>query len=524
MHELYIAGAAARRGRMMAKWARPFQASLRRWWWLLLIILLLGSYWLLPITGQVVVSSNAELARPLWPQMSISPANPQLGDKVTVAVTDNRPWTNVVLTIDGQPARFDHWQKHTELDAWTWMWTFAMPAPGSTRSRAEVLFYTDCQTGCQARGRLFLGQSTNESSVTTFALGQPTKLCVAFADPARDWKGRNGWVVDITYAQLADDQKDTYWTVNELAARVHAATAKGLRVLVRVDYDRGQSVPPANDFLALNAYLAYLRRLARDERLQSVVGFIIGSGFNARDSNMLAPDHPVTPAWYARIFNGYGEPVEHIDNGVQTIRSENMNLRVFVGPVRPWISDQTGSQRYKINVPWLNYMNSLVNRLDEGARAKAQAGFALAAPDGFAVNASGHPDAPELQGRNAAEEPRLSLPRADWNGAQAGFQVYQDWLNIINAYTMIRGLPVYINATNTLAPDGAPPAQNYPQGWLTAALDVINAEPQVQSLCWFLDLVPGDSRWDAFSLTRKPGRLIYAAEEFDALLSSRETK
>ena len=51
------------------------------------------------------------------------------------------------------------------------------------------------------------------------------------------------------------------------------------------------------------------------------------------------------------------------------------------------------------------------------------------------------------------------------------------------------------------------------------ALQAINQEPQIQALCWFLDAMPGDNTWDAFSLTQRPGRLVYAAEEFDALLT-----
>ena len=50
---------------------------------------------------------------------------------------------------------------------------------------------------------------------------------------------------------------------------------------------------------------------------------------------------------------------------------------------------------------------------------------------------------------------------------------------------------------------------------------VINTEPQVHTLCWFLDLMPGDDRWDDFSLTRQRGKLLYAAEEFDALLQQK---
>ncbi len=62
------------------------------------------------------------------------------------------------------------------------------------------------------------------------------------------------------------------------------------------------------------------------------------------------------------------------------------------------------------------------------------------------------------------------------------------------------------------------PAQNYPSGWLTSALEVVNGEPQIQTLCWFLDLIPGDTRWDDFSLARERGRMVEAAAEFDALL------
>jgi hypothetical protein len=80
-------------------------------------------------------------------------------------------------------------------------------------------------------------------------------------------------------------------------------------------------------------------------------------------------------------------------------------------------------------------------------------------------------------------------------------------------------MPVYITSANTFVSDeGIPPAQNYPRGWLTTALEVIDQEPQVQALCWFMDYFPHDVQWDYFSLTQHPGRLLDATEEFDALL------
>jgi len=313
--------------------------------------------------------------------------------------------------------------------------------------------------------------------------------------------------------------EEEHWGIDDLALRVHQAAEKGLLVLVRVDYDYGQSLPPEGDYLALTQYLQYLQRLVRDARMRDVYGYFLGSGYNALENNSLAPAHPVTPEWYARVFNGYGAEIAHADNAIQVMRAENPYVRVLVGPVQPWSTDQDGEQQYEIDVPWLNYMNTLVAELEEGARAKSAAGLSLTAPDGFAVQAPGRPDASELAGRDAGEEPQVDLERAEWDGAQAGFRVYRDWLGIVNAYSTTRGLPLYVTAANTFSPDEEiPPAQNYPRGWLTTALQVVNGEPQIKALCWFIDYFPHDTQWEWFSLTQQPGRLLDAAEEFDLLL------
>lgn len=469
---------------------------------LLLAIALIG-FWFLPIQGQVLVTSGRE-ALSVFPQVRVE-SNAQ---ESNLYLTDNRAWSNVGVTQDGKTVRPRDWQENPGGIV-TWRWIFAPNELNGT-----LVFYHSCQTGCLERARFVLG--AEKTNVETKLLN-PTKLGVVFANPSRDWHGRSGWNVRVTYATLADE-KDR--GIDELAAQVFQSTRKQLRVLVRVDYAPGQTLPPANDNVALSQYLDYLRRLARDDRLQSVYGYIIGSGFNDSGSNSLAPNSPLTPQWVARVFNGYGESISRSDNAIQVIRQENSQAKILVGPVRPFKTDQDGLKKNQMDVPWLNYMNTLVALLEESARAKAEAGFALTTPDGFAVNAPGRPDAPELNGRLGSDEPRYDLQRAEWKNAQVGFRVYRDWLEIINAYPSTRGLPVYINATNTFSPDAAiPPAQNYPRGWLTSAYEVINVEPQVQALCWFLDYDESpDGRWDAYSLTKGIGRVFDAAEEFDALL------
>jgi hypothetical protein len=489
---------------------------LRRWWWALLVPALLGSYWLLPISGQVTWVPGDQPASLSWPKMHLDPALPQPGEPVTLRVTDVVPWVHVLLAVDGQAVYPEAWPTHAG-DALVWKWPLTLDEDADT-----LVFYRDCHTGCVERGRLTLQRSAAQP--TPQATRVPTKLGVVFADPARDWHGRSGWDVELTYAQMAEEP---FWGIDDLAVRVRQANDLGLRVLVRVDYDQGQSLPPANDHLALTQYLDYLRRLARDERLRDVYGYFVGSGYNGLDSNAMAPERAVTPQWYARLFNGYGEPPEHDDNAVQVMRAEQAHARVLVGPVRPWNVDQETQPVYTIEVPWLNYFNALVAAVDEGAREKSAAGIPLAAPDGFALHVPGRPDAPELDAAGAADradEPRHDLRRSAWEGAQAGFRVYRDWLAIINAYPTTRGRPAFITSSNTFAPEeDIPPAQNYPQGWLTSALREVEAEPQIEALCWFLDADrSGDARWDWFSLAQGSGRMTYVAEEFDLLLQNTE--
>ncbi len=478
---------------------------LRKFGWLLLLVVASIAYWLLPIRGQVMIAPGDVTDWP-WPRLRLKPTAPQPGDRVEVVLTDMTPWTFVTLTVDGVPAQAQGQAVRSGV-VWTWRWTYTAPA-----APAEVIFYHDCHTGCVERGRFALGDPTPSPRPET----TPTKLGLVMPSLTRDWHGRSGWAVEITYARRAEEP---YWGVDDLATRVAAHHAQGLRVLVRVDYDQEQSLPPTDDYVALTEYLEYLRRLSRDARLREVYGYVLGTDYNTAEANGLAAGRPVTPEWYARLCNGYGEDVSHSDNAVQIVRAENPRVRVIVGPLQPWSADQDGALPYTINQPWLNAMNTLVARLDEAARAKAAAGIPLLAPDGFDVQAPGAPDAPEMAGVLRADEPSADLRRAAWGGARAGFGVYRDWLDIINAYSSTRGLPVYIISTNTYdRAANIPPAQNYPKGWLTTAMKMVNAEPQIVALCWFLDDFPHGDQWDWFSLTQRPGRLVDAAEELEALL------
>ena len=571
----------------MSRWG-PGRAwpDWRRYWWLALPALL-GLYGLLPVAGRVILLPGREApdllalpagqaghavllpgagSLPTWPLMRVAPEAPVPGQVATLWVTDTEPWAHMRLTVDGRPARYEPPPIQAEgsdggLPTWTWEWTFTMPASGA----GELVFYHDCDRGCVERGRLALSREVDRAtpnggereaggSLTgdaaeagapltgdaaeagadgTPSVGlRPTKLGLVFPHPDRDWHGRAGWAVELSYAREPDAP---YWGIDDLAGRVSAHLAAGQRVLLRVDYDRLQSVPPRGNEIALREYLGYARRLAADARLAGVHAFFYGSGYNAAEANGLAGELPVTPEWYARVFNGAGVDPAAGDNLVETVRGVAPGARLLIGPLRPFVADRHGLRSWAVDAPWLSDFESLVAALEAGAEAKAALGRP-GRPDGFALHVPGRPEAPELAGANPGQEPRLDWRRVDWSaldpglsrlapeagGARGGFAVYRDWLEIINSHPGSRGLPTYVTAANTYAPDdGTVPAEGYPEGWLTAAYETLLAEPQVEALCWFVDGIPGDTQWRGFQLTEPIGRSAAAAAEFDALLEAR---
>lgn len=476
------------------------------------ILLVLGAsalYWLLPIHGQILLVRQNWQQEQTWPQVRLDAERLLPGQEATVLISDPRPWPYVKLLVAGREATLQGYQSSTGpgSGAALWQWTYTFPLPETPSY--ELAFYRNCDSGCQPWTTASVGAPPTPSAPQPLL---PTKLGVVLANPARDWQGRSGWVVDLTYATLAEED---YWGIDDLASRVQGAAGRGLRVLVRIDYAQGQSLPPDGDSIALDHYLDYVRRLARDARLAGAYGYITGSGFNTNGANSLAPERHTTPEWVARVFNGYGTEPGRADNVLAVFRAENPAARVLVGPVTPWNEDQSGERAYDVDAPWLSYMNALVSGLDAAARAHAEAGVPLMAPDGFALQAPGRPELAD----GGAQEPRLDLALPEWPGAQAGFRVYTQWRDIVNAYSSTAGLPLFISATNTYHPAiGTPPAENYPTGWLETALQVANDDPQVAALIWFMDYFPHDDQWDFFSLSEQRGQMVDAAEEFERLL------
>lgn len=478
---------------------------------LLLLVVAVILYVLIPIPG--VVQYRSQPQQNAWPRVTFERVWKAVtnSDMLDIYVEDITPWVYVRLETDEFAAGtlIEH-GGFSEEQVWLWHWSIPWDD-----DITWLELYHSCHEGCQHWSTLYLRATPPEIELPPVRV--PTKLCVVLPNPDRNWHGRQGWVVEITYAALAEGE---FWGIHDLVRRVQRHIRNGLLVLVRVEYQQGQSIPPRNNVLQLEQYLRYARQLARDERLRGIYGYIIGSNFNTAASNSLAAGQYVTPEWYARVFNGYGVEPSLTNNAIQVIKNANPNINVLVGPVSAWNTDQDGREQFRINTPWLNYMNSILAYINESATTKSALGIDGAAPDGFAVQAFGRINHADVPAEEAFLEPRLSLRHNEWEAAQAGFQIYTDWLQIINSYPYTSGKPVFISATNTFdGTQSSVPAENYPPGWLTEAAHVIDQEPQIRSLCWFMDYFARDTQWSMFSLTDQPGQLAHAADEFELLLT-----
>ncbi|NTV65179.1 MAG: hypothetical protein HGA65_16845, partial [Oscillochloris sp.] len=411
----------------------------RRPWPILLALaaaLLGGLLAIAPIDGQFVITFDGASSAQTWPRFSVEPGDTRRSRPGWLYVYDTQPWSYVLIMSDTGPLiRDETWPSGS--GPWQWRWRLPEAAAGAR----SLVFYHSCATGCRERGRVALAAEPTTSEPAPVA----TKLGLVFPSLTRNWHGRAGWAVELTYV---DNQYDVDFSLDGLATRVARHTAQGQRVLVRVAYARGQALPPVDDEVALGRYLKHIRRLARDDRLRSVFGYLIGSGLNNPQESRRSQSGSLTSGWYARVFNGYSLPAARQDNVVEIMHAERPTIRVLVGSVTPWLTAVDGELRDPLNQPWLNFFHTTVSYIATSAVAKSQVGLPGAAPDGFALHAPGRPDAvsaPYL----ASDEPRLHLHRPAWGQAQAGFRVYRDWLTIINRQPALQGLPVYITASNT---------------------------------------------------------------------------
>lgn len=225
-----------------------------------------------------------------------------------------------------------------------------------------------------------------------------------------------------------------------------AITNDGFTLIIRLGKQWGESVPRSSSewdsFAAscastVSVYSSYCKR------------WIIGNEMNANfDSNISASD-------YMTIFG-------KCRTAIKTVQPDT---EVIVAAVAPWNATQDPGGPYSHSSAWLNYMDALVNGLNNDC-------------DGYALHAYG--------GRSGDNDPR--------NDTGWGFGVYKDWMYIIGNNMFAHVKPVYLTEMNSFADgDGFTPGYPkyaYPTGWIQKAFEEINTwnrnhTQKIYCACWF---------------------------------------
>ncbi|HUN22658.1 MAG TPA: hypothetical protein PK299_05935 [Anaerolineales bacterium] len=197
--------------------------SFNRFLLLLGVVICLLAGWLLRqenYPGRYYLLSSAEIAQQPLPWVRVT----RQGEQVFAEIYDRQPWAYVRLEVNGKPAtalgyntleadRLYHWRWQLTAD------TLATPS--------QLSFFHTCQLGCQAWAVQHIGMPPPITEPRPY---RPTQLGAVFASPQRNWHGRQAWSVEMTYAQLPDDET---WGVDALAERVRLLHSNGLQVLVR---------------------------------------------------------------------------------------------------------------------------------------------------------------------------------------------------------------------------------------------------------------------------------------------------
>jgi hypothetical protein len=312
----------------------------------------------------------------------------------------------------------------------------------------------------------------------------------------RNWMSKDGWDVELVYAS-----KKSPYDLDTIGGRVEQAHANGRNVLLRVDFDFGQTIPV--DEAGANIYFDFLEELAADTKARftrpKVFGYILGNEPNVSSEN--SNTSPFDPNWYAHVLCGTGDQSR---NAISTIRTANPGMNVIVGAVAPY------SKEWQPTNPtaWLDYLDQVCQNIDA----------AQAVPDGFAVHAYGRTGTSGTD-NGGTLEPQTDVP--DAAGPQYGFRAYRDFQNVINRH--FPGTPIFITETNTR--NTTPSYQSYPSGWYLNALAEIQGqtgqqtyEGQIQSLCWFVD--ESFANWEEESLQVGRGNCAAANSDFNQALAT----
>src|SRR5438874_1971871 len=239
-------------------------------------------------------------------------------------------------------------------------------------------------------------------------------------DASRALPGRNALSVELLYA--ADGDRG----IAAVANRIGELHALGVRVLLRVDQEPGQTVPVEGDFVGKYNFAHFFERLAQDPVISQVAGIIVGNEPNLKAENARGRDGGISADWYMKVHSGANAAADDDADVYTRLRSSGYMGDVLIAAAAPWSADTDGTlASYPTprgatgTMPWLRYAATLYWLAYNASRLPYRD-----------VKGAVHTYSNVLAclglGLNPALEPTYTdaLRNSDWNMCQYGIRVY----------------------------------------------------------------------------------------------------
>jgi hypothetical protein len=311
-------------------------------------------------------------------------------------------------------------------------------------------------------------------------------------DPTRELHGRTALSVELLYAS------DGEAGMAQVASRIGELQARGVRVLLRVDLEPGQTVPVEGDFDGKYEFAHLFEKLAQDPVIRNTSGIIVGNEPNLKAENAKGGDGGISADWYMKVQSGvYAAPDDDADAYTQ-LRTNGYRGDVLIAAPAPWSDDTDGTlEHYPTppgatgTMPWLRYAATMYWLAYNASRMTYND-----------VKGTVHTYSNVLACRDLGLDPALEptyvdeLRNPDWNMCQYGIRVYHEFLQQMNFQAGGEGdvVPHYVTEWNSLVgrvddnlSDPAWPCNNYPAGLLLNAVDYLKLQPNLMGFAIFVD-------------------------------------
>src|SRR5438105_4556765 len=301
-------------------------------------------------------------------------------------------------------------------------------------------------------------------------------------DASRELQGRNAMSVELLYAADGDAG------IAQVADRIGELHTRGVRVLLRVDLERSQTVPVEGDFVGKYNFAHFFEKLAGDPVISQVAGIIVGNEPNLKAENAEGGDRGISAAWYMKVHSGANAAADDDADVYTQLRSNGYKGDVLIAAVAPWSADTDGTlASYPMppgatdTMPWLRYTATLY------ALAYTTSRLPYTDVKG-AVHTYSNVLACKELGLDPALEPTYgdALRNPDWNMCQYGIRVYDEFLQQMNVQAGgdATVVPHYVTEWNSLVgrvhdglADPAWPCDNYPAALLENSVDYLEPNP-----------------------------------------------